>query len=66
MNSIYIKTVSERCGHTIIQVDDNGQNSIVLFGGANQDNTRDNVDGHKSISFGCSEKGGRTINSFKK
>ena len=32
----YIKTVTGRCGHTIIQVDDAGLNSIVLFGGANQ------------------------------
>ncbi|SES77426.1 MULTISPECIES: ribokinase [unclassified Pseudobutyrivibrio] len=40
----YIKTVTGRCGHTIIQVDDAGQNSIVLFGGANQKNTKEYVD----------------------
>ena len=40
----YIKTVTGRCGHTIIQVDDEGQNSIVLFGGANQKNTKEYVD----------------------
>lgn len=40
----YIKTVTGRCGHTIIQVDDEGQNSIVLFGGANQKNTKEHVD----------------------
>jgi len=40
----YIKTVTGRCGHTIIQVDDDGQNSIVLFGGANQKNTKEYVD----------------------
>jgi ribokinase len=40
----YIKTVTGRCGHTIIQVDDAGQNSIVLFGGANQKNTKEFVD----------------------
>ena len=40
----YIKTVTGRCGHTIIQVDDEGQNSIVLYGGANQKNTKEYVD----------------------
>ena len=40
----YIKTVTGRCGHTIIQVDEEGQNSIVLFGGANQKNTKEFVD----------------------
>ena len=40
----YIKTVTGRCGHTIIQVDKDGQNSIVLFGGANQKNTKEYVD----------------------
>ena len=40
----YIKTVTGRCGHTIIQVDDEGQNSIVLFGGANQKNSKEYVD----------------------
>lgn len=40
----YIKTVTGRCGHTIIQVDEEGQNSIVLFGGANQKNTKEYVD----------------------
>ena len=40
----YIKTVTGRCGHTIIQVDEEGQNSIVLFGGANQKNSKDYVD----------------------
>ncbi len=40
----YIKTVAGRCGHTIIQVDDEGQNSIVLYGGANHKNTKEYVD----------------------
>ena len=40
----YIKTVTGRCGHTIIQVGDEGQNSIVLFGGANQKNSKEYVD----------------------
>lgn len=39
MNDIdtkYIRTIEERTGHTIIQVDHKGQNSIVVYGGANQ------------------------------
>ena len=40
----YMKTVTGRCGHTIIQVDAEGQNSIILFGGANQKNTKEYVD----------------------
>ncbi|MCR4695665.1 MAG: ribokinase [Pseudobutyrivibrio sp.] len=40
----HIKTVTGRCGHTIIQVDKEGNNSIILYGGANQKNSRDYVD----------------------
>ncbi|MCR5415480.1 MAG: ribokinase [Pseudobutyrivibrio sp.] len=40
----YIKTVTGKCGHTVIQVDDKGQNCIVLFGGANQKNSKEFVD----------------------
>jgi len=40
----YMKTVTGRCGHTVIQVDKNGQNSIVLFGGANQKNSKEYID----------------------
>ncbi len=40
----YMKTVTGRCGHTIIQVDEAGQNSIVLFGGANYKNSKEYVD----------------------
>ena len=40
----YMRTVTGRCGHTIIQVDNEGQNSIVLYGGANQKNTKEFVD----------------------
>lgn len=32
----YIRTVPQKTGHTIIQVDKNGQNSILLYGGANR------------------------------
>lgn len=40
----YIKTVTGRCGHTVIQVDEDGQNCILLFGGANQKNSKEYVD----------------------
>lgn len=40
----YVRTVSERSGHTIIQVDKDGQNCILLYGGANRSITRDFVD----------------------
>lgn len=39
-----ILRVEERSGNAIIQVSAAGQNSIVLFGGANRCNSRDNVD----------------------
>lgn len=32
----YLRTVSGRSGHAVIQVDAKGQNSIVLYGGSNQ------------------------------
>lgn len=32
--------VPERCGHAVIQVDESGQNAIVLYGGSNQCFTR--------------------------
>lgn len=40
----YIRTIEEKTGHTIIQVDRNGQNSILLYGGANQCLTEEYVD----------------------
>ncbi|MCR5468248.1 MAG: ribokinase [Lachnospiraceae bacterium] len=43
INTKYMNTVLGRSGHTIIQVDKNGQNSIVLYGGANQKITKDYV-----------------------
>ncbi|MCD8356406.1 MAG: ribokinase [Clostridia bacterium] len=36
VNTSLIRQEDVRSGHTIIQVDGNGQNSIILFGGANQ------------------------------
>lgn len=39
-----VRTVEERSGNAIIQVGADGQNSIVLFGGANRANSREYVD----------------------
>lgn len=44
VHSEYIETVEGATGHTIIQIDKNAQNSILLFGGANQMLTQDYVD----------------------
>lgn len=44
VNSDYIKKVEGKTGHTIIQVDKDGQNSILLFGGANMMLTKEYVD----------------------
>ena len=40
----FVKTVEERTGNAIIQVSAKGQNSIVLFAGANRQNDRAFVD----------------------
>ncbi len=40
----YIQVCDEKNGHTIIQVDKNGQNCILLYGGANRAVTREFVD----------------------
>ena len=40
----YIEKIAGRTGHTIIQVDREAQNSIVLFGGSNQKNNRRYID----------------------
>lgn len=40
----YIRTISGKSGHTIIQVDKEGQNCILLYGGANRCITRKYVD----------------------
>ncbi|MGN8774732.1 ribokinase [Candidatus Weimeria sp. HCP3S3_B5] len=36
VDTSYIRTIGEKTGHTIIQVDQCGQNSIIAYGGANQ------------------------------
>ena len=40
----YVRTISGSSGHTIIQVDKDGNNSILLFGGANQCMTNEFID----------------------
>ena len=40
----YIKSCHEKSGHAVIQVEDGGQNSILLYGGANQVMTEEYVD----------------------
>lgn len=44
VDSRYIRRVAGKSGHAIIQIDKNAQNSILLFGGANQMLTEDYVD----------------------
>ena len=44
INTDHIKKISGRSGHTIIQVDKDGQNSILLFGGANRRITEGFID----------------------
>ena len=40
----FLKTIDVANGHAIIQVDSNGENSIILFGGANQQNSLEFID----------------------
>ncbi len=44
IDTTYLKTIKGKSGHAIIQVDKNGQNSILLFGGANRSQWRENID----------------------
>lgn len=44
VNRTYIRTVDGPNGHTVIQIDKNAQNSILLFGGANQKFTEEFID----------------------
>lgn len=43
VNAEYVRTIPEKSGHTIIQVDKNGQNCILLYGGANRSITKEYV-----------------------
>ncbi len=40
----YVETVSENTGHTVIQVDEDGQNCIIIYGGANRCFTKEYID----------------------
>ena len=40
----FIRRTEGRNGHTVIQVDRNGQNCILLFGGSNQKHTKEHID----------------------
>ncbi len=44
INTDHIRRISGRSGHTIIQVDKDGQNSILLFGGANRKLTEEFIE----------------------
>lgn len=44
INTEYIKIVEKETGHAIIQVDNNGENSIILYKGANFEVTKEYVD----------------------
>lgn len=44
VNTQFIRKIEGPCGHTVIQVDKDGQNCILLFGGSNRRMTREFVD----------------------
>lgn len=44
IDTAYLKTVKGKSGHAVIQVDKNGQNSILLYGGANRSQRKENID----------------------
>lgn len=44
VNTDFIRTAAGKSGHTIIQVDDNAQNSILLYGGGNRKITEEFIE----------------------
>lgn len=44
VDTTYVKTLPVKGGHTVIQVDANGQNCIILYGGTNQMQTKEYID----------------------
>jgi len=44
VDTTYIKKVPAQGGHTIIQVDKEGRNNIILYGGTNQMQSREYID----------------------
>ena len=44
VDSTYVRVLPQPSGHTIIQIDETGQNSILLYGGTNQMQTEEGMD----------------------
>lgn len=44
INTKYLRTVDDKTGHAIIQVDKNAENAIVIYGGANVCITKEHID----------------------
>ena len=44
VDTTYVRKLPVKGGHTIIQVDENGQNCIILYGGTNQMQTKEYID----------------------
>lgn len=44
IDTTYIKQIAGESGHTIIQIDKNGQNGILLFGGSNIQQSKEYID----------------------
>lgn len=44
VDTTFIRQLPQKGGHTMIQVDQNGQNSIILYGGTNQMQTEEYID----------------------
>ena len=44
VDTTYVRMLPVKGGHTVIQVDRNGQNSIILYGGTNQMQTKEYID----------------------
>ena len=44
VNTELLRQIPGKSGHTIIQIDKNAQNSILLFGGANRSQSREYID----------------------
>lgn len=44
VDATYIKKLDAQGGHTVIQVDEQGQNCIILYGGTNQMQTKEYID----------------------
>lgn len=54
IDDTFVKERDMPSGHTVIQIDPNGQNCILLFGGANHSHTHEEIDQCLS-HFGCGD-----------